>query len=144
MSDDPLREYPVVVSQPVRWGDMDAFGHVNNTVYFRFFETARIAYFEEMGIHTSTPSGVGPILHSTSCRFRAPVVFPDTVRTGARVAEVGEDRIRMEHVVYSERLAKVAATGEALVVTFDYAAGQKAPVPQPWRDHIARLSQQPR
>lgn len=139
MADDPLCEFPIVISVPVRWGDMDAFGHVNNTVYLRFFESARIAYFERMGIHTSTPEGVGPILHSTSCRFRAPVTFPDTVRVGARVVDIGDDRVRMEHTVYSERMGKVAATGDALVVSFDYAKGEKAPVPAEWRKHIADL-----
>lgn len=137
--DDPLRDYPIVITVPVRWGDMDAFGHVNNTVYFRFLESSRIAFFERVGTHGSTPSGVGPILHSTSCRFRAPVTFPDTVRVGARVVEVGEDRIRMEHAIYSERMGRVAATGEAVVVSFDYASGTKAPVPQSWRDHVASL-----
>ncbi|MFW6067917.1 MAG: acyl-CoA thioesterase [Myxococcota bacterium] len=136
---DPLSDYPIVVTEAVRWGDMDAFGHVNNTVYFRFFESARIAFFAELGIHTSTPEGVGPILHSTSCRFRAPVTFPDSLRVGARVADVGEDRIRMEHLVYSERLQKAAATGDALVVTFDYANGCKAPLPPAWREHIDAL-----
>jgi acyl-CoA thioester hydrolase len=135
----PLADFPVTVTIPVRWGDMDAFGHVNNTVYFRFFEGARIAYFERMHIHTGVPSGVGPILHSTSCRFRAPVVFPDTVTVGVRVAELGEDRIRMVHEVHSERLDRIAATGEALVVTFDYQNGRKAPLPETWKQHIAAL-----
>jgi acyl-CoA thioester hydrolase len=82
---------------------------------------------------------VGPILHTTSCRFRAPVVFPDTVTIGARVVELGEDRMRMMHQVYSERLDRVAATGEALVVSFDYQAGRKAPLPDSWKQHIASL-----
>ena len=45
------QEYPVVLSQDIIWGDMDAFGHVNNTVYFRYFEDARIAYFDQIGVH---------------------------------------------------------------------------------------------
>lgn len=134
-----LADFPVTIRIAVRWGDMDALGHVNNTVYFRFFESARIAYFERMHVHTGTPSGVGPILHSTSCRFRAPVVFPDTVTVGARVEEVGEDRIRMVHHVHSERLDRVAATGEALVVSYDYQAGRKASLPDLWKEHIASL-----
>jgi acyl-CoA thioester hydrolase len=135
----PLPDFPVTLTIPVRWGDMDAFGHVNNTVYFRFLESARIAFFERMGIHTSAPTGVGPILHSTSCRFRAPVVFPDTVTVGARVVAMGEDRIRMAHDVHSARMDRIAASGEAVVVSFDYGTGQKAPIPQAWKDHITAL-----
>jgi len=57
------KEYPVVLSQDVVWGDMDAFGYVNNTEYFRHFEDARIAYFDRIGVHEhKEQSGIGPIL----------------------------------------------------------------------------------
>jgi acyl-CoA thioester hydrolase len=74
----PLADYPVVIEIPVAWGEMDAYGHVNNIVYFRYFETARIVYFGKL----ESPDFVnrnplGPILASTSCRFRAPLAFPD-------------------------------------------------------------------
>jgi acyl-CoA thioester hydrolase len=117
---------------------MDAFQHVNNTVYFRFFESARIAYFERMGVSgaAGASGGVGPILHSTACRFRAPVTYPDTVRVGARVVDVGDDRFRMEYAVVSEALGRVAATGDGLVVTFDYGAGTKVSLPAAWRRGI--------
>jgi len=63
----------------VAWGEMDAFQHVNNVVYFKYFESARINYFEETGInaHMQT-TGVGPILGNTQCRFKAPLTYPDT------------------------------------------------------------------
>ena len=67
------KEFPVQVRIPVAWGDMDAFNHVNNVVYFKWFESARIAYFEHtesMGVMRA--EGIGPILASTSCRYRAP------------------------------------------------------------------------
>ena len=66
-----LSAYPVITEQAVIWGDMDAFQHVNNTIYFRWFETARIRYFEEIGfLEHLEATGVGPILAETSCRFR--------------------------------------------------------------------------
>ncbi|MEQ8453496.1 MAG: thioesterase family protein [Sandaracinaceae bacterium] len=134
-----LEGFPVQLTLPVRWGDMDAFAHVNNTVYFQYFESARIAYFERMGIIEGTPSGAGPILASTQCRFRAPVTYPDTVTVGARIPEVGDDRFRMEYAVWSERLATVAAKGEGVVVSFDYASGSKIPLPEAWRAAIAEI-----
>lgn len=139
MSASALDGFPVQLILPVRWGDMDAFAHVNNIVYFQYFESARIAYFERMGIIGGAPTGPGPILASTQCRFRAPVTYPDTVTVGARVAEVGEDRFRMEYAVWSERLATVAAKGEGVVVSFDYGAGRKIALPEAWRAAIGEV-----
>ena len=130
--------YPVTVPLTLQWGEMDAYQHLNNVVYFRYFETSRIAYFRAMGL-TDDTAAVRPILASTACRFRAPLHYPDQVTVGARVTEVGEDRFGMEYAVASERLGRVAAEGQALLVAYDYRAGLKAPVPAPWREAIARL-----
>jgi acyl-CoA thioester hydrolase len=136
-----LADYPVMASFPIAWGDMDAFQHVNNTRYFRYFEDARIAYFDAADIAgvAGVPSGIGPILASTSCRFKAPLTFPDTIGVGARVTELDEDRFLVEHAVASEQLGRIAAVGTALIVSFDYSKQAKANVPQEWREAIERL-----
>jgi acyl-CoA thioester hydrolase len=131
-----LEYFPSVTPIQVAWGDMDAFGHVNNTCYFRYFETARIAYFERAGV---LDGSIGPILASTSCRFRAPVTFPDTVLAAARVLWIDDDRFQMEHVLWSEALQTIAARGDALIVSYDYVAKAKAPMPPAWVEAIARL-----
>ncbi len=129
-----LAGWPVVFEQRMVWGEMDSYGHVNNTVYFRYFENARLEYFRRLGWGAGTrPAGIGPILHSTQCRFRRPLEWPDTIATGARVTKVEADRFMIEHLIVSEKLAAVAAQGWGLIVTFDYAANAKAPVPEePW------------
>lgn len=138
--DDPLAGFPVVIDVPVAWGDMDAFAHVNNTVYFRWFESARIAYFDRIGFRGNDPDDrIGPILASTQCRFRRPLVYPDRVRVGARVSDVRDDRFTMEYRVVSGRDGAVAAEGSGVVVSFDYGAGRKAVLPQPVHDAIRRL-----
>ena len=125
-----LDGFPVVVHHPISWGDMDAFGHVNNTVYFRHFEHARIAYFEQIAmLEVMKETGVGPILSKTSCRFRIPLAYPDTVWIGARVSAVGDDRFTMLYRVVSETLGVVAAEGSGRIVTYDYEAGAKATIP---------------
>jgi acyl-CoA thioester hydrolase len=135
-----LAQYPVVVDVPVVWGEMDAFGHVNNIVYFRYFETARIAYFEKLDVREFLERDpVGPILSETACRFRAALSYPDTVSIGARVANVGEDRFVMRYAVYSHRLGRLAAEGEGTLVCFDYRQNRKAPVPEKLRARIAEL-----
>jgi acyl-CoA thioester hydrolase len=130
----------VVVDIPVAWGEMDAYGHINNIVYFRYFETARMAYFERLK-YPDFPNRnpVGPILASTTCRFRASLAFPDHVSVGARVARIDEDRFVMFYAVYSHRLRKVAAEGEGTIVCFDYRENRKAPLPDKLKENILKL-----
>jgi acyl-CoA thioester hydrolase len=124
-----LKDYPVTVTVPVAWGEMDALGHVNNIVYFRYFETARMRYLERAGlIDLMKEIGIGPILAKTSCTYRAPVHYPDTLSVGTRVSTIGNTHFNMDYLVVSERLGAVA-TGDSIVVTFDYRANAKAPVP---------------
>ena len=131
---------PVVVEFPVAWRDMDAFGHVNNTQYLRWFEDGRIAYFDAIGIADAMKDhGVGPILASTSCRFRIPLTYPDSVRIGTSVTALEDGRFTMRYVVWSTHHAAVAAEGEGQVVAFDYANGVKATWPAELRTRIEEL-----
>jgi acyl-CoA thioester hydrolase len=125
-----LRGFPVVVEIPVQWGEMDSFRHVNNTVFFRYFESARIAYLVRIGFRQeSDHGGVGPILASTHARFRRPLTYPDTVRVGARTTEVGDDRFTMEYRLVSTAQGATAAEGGGVLVSYDYGSGRKAPLP---------------
>jgi len=129
---DLKENFPVVLSQDLVWGDMDAFQHINNTVYFRYFEDIRIAYFEKAKlIEHKNKTQVGPILASTSCNFRAPLTFPDTIRIGATVENVRSKTFKMKYVIYSERLNKVAADGEGLIVFYDYQREKSCEIPHP-------------
>jgi acyl-CoA thioester hydrolase len=124
-----LQDFPVVVGIPVAWGEMDSFGHVNNSIYFRYFETARIEYLERAGlIGVMKKSGIGPILARTSCTYVQPLVFPDSVSVGARTSSIGNSHFVMEYVVVSQKVGRVAH-GDAVIVTFDYGRGEKARVP---------------
>jgi acyl-CoA thioester hydrolase len=126
-----LASFPVTIEIPVQWGDMDAYGHLNNTVFFRYFESARMAYFERCGFTKShIDDRIGAILHSTSCRFRLPLFYPDKVEVGVRVSKILPDRFTMEYTVVSLGNHKVAAEGTAIIVSFDYKEGKKAAVPE--------------
>ena len=132
--------WPVVLEVPVAWGEMDAFGHVNNTVYFRWFESARMSYFERLGWpELQRETGIGPILHSAQARFRAPLVWPDTVLVRTRVSDVGVDRFTMLYEVQSRNLGRVAAEGSGLIVAFDYRRLEKAALPEVIRERIGEL-----
>lgn len=139
MAGSSLDGFPIVITVPVAWGEMDAFGHVNNIVFFRYFESARIAYLDAIGFRGDAPGSTGPILASTHCRFRRPLAYPDTVRVGARATEVAADRFTMEYRIVSETLGEIAADGGGVIVAYDYAAGWKAPLPVPVRERIRAL-----
>jgi acyl-CoA thioester hydrolase len=135
-----LDSYPVVIEIPIGWGDMDAFQHVNNVVYFRHFESARIAYFDRirfMAVMNAT--GIGPILASTRCRFKIPLTYPDRVSVGAKVDRMEQDRFVMKYTVVSHEHRAVAATGEGLLVTFDYRNNRKTQIPDEIRKTIRDL-----
>lgn len=116
-----LSERPVVLSWPVQWGDQDAFGHVNNTIYFRWMESARIEYFRQAGLgHLMSNQGVGPILASIQCDFRRQLHFPDTILISASVAGIGRTSLKMVHKLYSTAQQVLAAEGSSVLVMFDY------------------------
>lgn len=140
MAADPLAGYPIVVTLPVAWGEMDVFGHVNNIIYFRYFEVARIAYLDAIGFRGEDGvAGAGPILASTHCRFRRPLRYPDTVRVGARTSDLQADRFTMEYSIVSEAAGVVAAEGGGVVVAFDYAERRRIDVPAAVRARITKL-----
>ncbi len=135
-----LAGYPVVLAIEVAWGDMDAYQHVNNTVYLRYAESGRIAYFQTVGFRPGLAApGVGPIVHSVSCRYRIPVTYPDRVLVGTRISAVGADRLTTEFRIVSTRHDAVAAEGTGIVVAFNYDTNQKAPVPAAVVDRIAAI-----
>src|SRR5262245_37394864 len=139
---DALSESKVVIDQPVAWGDMDSFAHVNNVVYFRYFENARIEYFRRIGWWDyMTETGVGPIVASTQARFRRPVAYPDTLIAGAQVLAIAIDRITFRHVLVSRSTAELVTEGEAVIVSFDYRGNTKVDVPPELRRRIEELEQ---
>ncbi|MFH0917061.1 MAG: thioesterase family protein [bacterium] len=136
-----LSAYPVVMDFVVRWGEMDALGHVNNTVFLQYFETARMTYLQRMGIEVL---GLGSgehavILAANSCRYRVPVTYPDTLSVGTRVSALGKDRVIMEHAAVSQKLGRVVAEGDALVVSYDYVTGRPTPFRADYRTAIITL-----
>jgi acyl-CoA thioester hydrolase len=132
-----LTTCPVVIEIPVVWGEMDAMGHVNNIVYFRYFENARIAYFEKIDfIHFMNETGIGPILAATQCKFRLPLTYPDKVSIGAKIAKLEDASLTMAYYVVSHKHQKIAAEGEGMIVSYDYRGNKKVSIPDEIRKRI--------
>lgn len=140
MAEELLKGFPVVVEFPIVWGDMDALRHVNNVTYFRYFENARVVYFERIKMwEFLEATGIGPILASTQCRFRVPLTYPDVVWIGSSVSDIGQDGFTMKYCVVSRRLSRVAAEGEGLLVMYDYRNNHKVPMPAELKRSILDL-----
>jgi acyl-CoA thioester hydrolase len=137
---EQLAAHPFRITWPVQWADQDAFGHVNNVIYFRWFESARIAYFgrPELAAPMSN-QGVGMILASIKGDFRTQLTYPDTLVISARVESFGRTSLRMTHLLYSMAQQAIAAEADSVIVMFDYSAQRPVPVPHDIRAKIDRL-----
>lgn len=124
---------------PVAWGEQDAFGHLNNVVYFRYFENVRMLYLERIGVLRShRETGLGVILASTTCDFERPVQWPCqlTVRTGC--TKIGNTSFTLAYSI-SDPLGEVVATGTSVQVMYDYLGGHKVSIPDTIRAAIGNI-----
>ena len=116
-----LNDYTAVEEMTVRWGDMDARGHVNNTLYFRYFESSRIALFRALDLYEEpTEVRIGPILSFQSCNYKAPLTYPDTIYVGAKIEAIEGSKIIIKHSIVSKKRNRIVAEGEAHIIWYDY------------------------
>jgi acyl-CoA thioester hydrolase len=135
-----LADFPAIITLPVQWGDQDAFGHVNNVVYFRWYESARIAYFEQSGMHALLEQQqLGPILARIAGDYVRQLNFPDTVHVGARITRLGTKSMTMEHAVYSQAQDAIVAKSDSVIVVFHYGEQTSCPIPADVRAQIERF-----
>ncbi len=135
-----LKGFPVITEIPVAWGEMDALQHVNNVVYFRYFETARLEYFNAINLLVNLgQSQIGPVLSETNCRYKLPITYPDTLLIGSKVIDIQDDRFTMEYCIVSKKLGKVSTVGHATGVMFDFKNNTKAKLPDAIKQSILDL-----
>ena len=114
----------------VRWGDMDALGHVNNTQYFRYMEQARISWFDAHRI-PMLDRGCGPVMVRGACNYIKAITYPATVAIDMRLARLGNRSVTMHHDLYLDGDPAVKfADGEIVVVWIDHARGVSLPLPE--------------
>lgn len=113
---------------PIRWGDMDAMRHVNNTVYFRYMEQARITWID--GIRSALQAeGAGTVVASTGCNFRKPLTYPGTVEVRVYSDKVGGSSVTTRYEMRMQGEDAIYADGEAVVVWINMATGKAVRVP---------------
>jgi acyl-CoA thioester hydrolase len=136
-----MEPWTIVLAVPVAWAEMDAFGHVNNTVFLRWFESARIMYFEKLGVATTLAPNASawPLLAHSSVDYRAKVVYPDTIEVAARVTRLGTTSFAMAYRATSKQQGKLVAEGEGVIVMVDPILGTKVPLDPALREKISAL-----
>ncbi|WP_174874217.1 acyl-CoA thioesterase [Vogesella oryzae] len=125
-----------IITISMRWGDMDAVGHLNNTYYFRYMEQIRVEWLDAAGFPID-PSGIGPVLGATSCTYKRELTYPATVAITIEVEKVGRSSLKLRHHFYKQGDPDtIYAVGEATLVWVDYQAGKSVSIPEPLRERL--------
>jgi len=125
---------------PTRWRDNDVYAHVNNAVYYEFFDTVINAYLITAGGLDIEKGGVVGLAVETHCEFHAPIRYPQTIDAGLRVARLGNSSVRYEVGLFIEGEAACAAHGHFVHVFVDRAANKPAPIPPALRAALEKLA----
>lgn len=131
--------YKVYRSIGTRWEDNDVYGHVNNVVYYSWFDTAVNAYLIEQGaldIHQGQTIG---LVIETHCNYFAPLAFPDAVEAGLRVAHMGTSSVRYEVGIFAQGAPQAAACGHFIHVYVDQATRRPVPLPANLKNVLEKL-----
>jgi acyl-CoA thioester hydrolase len=134
-------DFTQFISLPVQWGDMDAVGHVNNAIYFRYVESGRIAYFSALddGIDVQSGMSEGPILADIQCSYLGQLHYPAQIDVGTRTSKLGGKSFTVEAGIFVAGEDEPVATSRAVVVWFDYANQQTTAVPDRIRQRILEI-----
>lgn len=125
------------MAMPIRWGDMDAMGHVNNTVYFRYLETARIEWFRAIRCEPD-PQGQGPVIVNAFCNFYKQLEFPGDVVVKTYVSDPGRTTFESWHTI--ERVDQpgvISAAGGATVIWVDFPQQKAVTLPERIRQIVS-------
>ena len=139
MIKDELKKFPIVIYRQVQWGEMDVANHVNNVVYLRWAETARIEYFKEMDLANSFQNTIGPILSYQDIKYIFPTTYPDKVFIGTTINKIEDDRMNILCKLFSEKHDRVIAISNHTTMAYDYEALQKSVIPKGWIEKISEI-----
>lgn len=114
-----------IFAETVRWGDCDMLGHVNNTVFLRYIESARIAYFQDiMKVELSVNSIEGWVIADLNCSFRAQLKFPSEIEICTRISRIGNSSATIDSVIFHDEEQNPVFTSTATIVWCNYEEGK--------------------
>jgi acyl-CoA thioester hydrolase len=124
---------------PTRWMDNDIYGHVNNVVYYSYFDTAVNQFLIEAGVLDIHKGEVVGFVVDSGCAYFAPIAFPDAVHAGIRVAKLGNSSVRYEIALYRNNDPLPAAAGHFVHVYVERANNRSVPIPDAVRELLASI-----
>jgi acyl-CoA thioester hydrolase len=132
-------DYKVFYPMTTRWSDNDIYGHVNNVVYYSYFDTAANRYLiEEGGMDISDGSIVGYVVNS-GCEYHAPITYPESVEAGVRVDRLGNSSVQYGIAIFKAGEQDAAAHGHFVHVFVERAKNKSVPIPQTLRLALEKL-----
>jgi acyl-CoA thioester hydrolase len=136
----PIREqFPHLLPIQTRWNDNDVYGHINNVVYYAYFDTVINRWLiGEGGLDPAASDVIGLCVES-QCRYFAPASYPEALEAGLRVSKVGRSSVRYEIAIFRQLDATPLALGWFVHVFVDRAGRRPMPIPEPLRDALERL-----
>ncbi len=125
----------------VRYGDLDPQGHLNNAKYLTYFETARINYFVQLGLFRPGDSfmDIGVIMAEARVTFHAAVHFGTPVKVGVHTSKIGNKSMTVEQNIVNAETDEVLASGQVILVAFDYHMNKTLPIPKRMREAISNF-----
>ena len=135
----PHAHFAAFVPMTTRWHDNDVYGHVNNVIYYAFFDTAVNQLLVEAGVLDPAASNIIGLVVETRCTYFASIAFPDRIEAGVRVAQLGRSSVRYELGIFREGETQARAQGEFTHVYVDRATQKSTPIPDDVRAVLAKL-----
>lgn len=125
----------------VRYGDLDAQGHLNNAKFLTYFEQARVHYLTELGLFSKGRSfdEIGVIIADIHIRYKAPVLWGTPIKVGVRTAELGSKSLTLQQCLVDAESDRLYAVGTVILVAYDYSRHVSRAVPEHWREAISRF-----
>lgn len=133
-------EFPHFLAIPSRWMDNDVYGHVNNVVYYSYFDTAVNQFLIAHGVLDIHKGEVVGFVVDSGCAYFSSISFPDTIHAGIRVAKLGNSSVRYEIALYRNGDALPCAAGHFVHVYVERSSNRSAPIPAPVRNVLATIT----
>jgi acyl-CoA thioester hydrolase len=143
MSKPPLTkraDYPHFLTIPTRWADNDVYGHVNNVVYYSYFDTVVNEYLLRAGVLDFERGSTIGLVVETQCNYFAPISFPEHIEAGLRVTKLGNTSVRYEVAIFSAGADEASAQGHFVHVYVDRETRRPVPLPEALRAALEPLA----
>src|SRR5688572_15448596 len=131
-----MQEYNTVLSLRIDWADLDLFGHVNNVVFFRYIQAARVNYCEHIGLTSLNDNDqLSFMVASSQCHFKRPLKYPDSIEVATRAAWLKNTSLQLEYLIRNSEKEIVAEASDVIVV-YDHHKKEKVVISEALRNVI--------